>query len=268
MKSITINIQELADRNNITIEEVKKLLATAKRAMKPVTKRIHVKENSTSRWYTVQRRGVGPIKTPEGKFWQFDFLINDDWKKYSVIVMAELDENFMPIFKNKDQLILRTDSGCETGQVFDDSSCECSQQLHLAMKKVEEIGEGIIVYIPHQDGRGMGLPFKLATMWLQNVLQLDTVEAASALAFENIIDARTYSGVICILKFFGVPTVCNINLATNNPKKAEIFSLNGYKVREFEPMIVEPTKDTIRHLVAKQRHLGHLNLVDDDKEGL
>ena len=58
-----------------------------------------------------------------------------------------------------------------------------------------------------------------------------------------------------------------INLATNNPKKAEIFEGNGYFAGDFEPIIVAPTADTLRHLLAKQQHLGHINLVEKPKEG-
>jgi len=262
MKSIALDMSKIANRNDMTIAEVQQLLAVARSAMESVVRRVQVKENGTSRFYAVQRRGVGPIKTPEEAFWEFDFRIDDHWKKYSVIIKAELDGDFMPLFKNKEQLVLRIDSGCETGQVFHDASCECREKLRLAMQKIAKVGEGMIIHIPRQDGRGMGLPFKLATLWLQEVLQLDTVESASALSPGSVIDVRTYSGVVCILKFFGIPTSCKINLATNNPKKAEIFALNGYTTGDFEPVVVDPTEDTLRHLMAKQRHLGHINLVD------
>ena len=269
MKSLVapVDLNEIAMRNNMSLDEVERFVAAIKQAMKPLTKRILVHENGSSRWYAVERRGIGVLNTKNGKFWQFDFAIDDHWVKYSVIVRAQLNTEFMPVFQNKEQLVLRTDSGCETGQVFGDCSCECCEQLLLAMKKLDEIGEGMIVHIPRQDGRGMGLPFKLATMWLQDELKLDTVESASLLAPGGVIDVRTYAGVICILKFFEIPVTSQINLATNNPKKAEIFEGNGYFAGDFEPIIVAPTADTLRHLLAKQQHLGHINLVEKPKEG-
>ena len=104
-------------------------------------------------------------------------------------------------------------------------------------------------------------------MWLQDELKLDTVESASVLAPGGVIDVRTYAGVIAILKFFEIPVTCQINLATNNPKKAEIFKDNSYVAGDFEPIVVPPTADTLRHLLAKQQHLGHINLVEKSKEG-
>ncbi|TSC71700.1 MAG: Riboflavin biosynthesis protein RibA [Parcubacteria group bacterium Gr01-1014_38] len=261
-----VDLNQIAARNNMAVEEVERFVAAIRQTMEPFTKRVLVRENGVDRWYAVERRGIGSLNTKSGKFWQFDFVIDDYWEKYSVIVRAQLNAEFMPVFQNKDQLVLRTDSGCETGQVFGDLSCECYEQLHLALKKLNEVGEGMIVHVPRQDGRGMGLPFKLATMWLQDELKLDTVEAASVLAPGGVIDVRTYAGAVCVLKFFDIPTTCKVSLATNNPKKAEVFTENGYTASDFEPMVVAPTADTLRHLLAKQQHLGHIKLVPEQPE--
>lgn len=261
------NVSDLSAKSNMSEAEVSNFLKLLKRSMEPFSKRINVVENGVTRYYAVERRGVGILKTVHGKFWQYNFAIDDQWKKYSVIVKAELDKDWLiPMFKNKDQLVLRTDSGCETGQVFGDLTCECRDQLHLALKTIENVGEGMIINIPRQDGRGMGLTFKLATLWLQDALGVNTVESASLLAPGGVIDIRTYSGVICILKFFGIPETCRINLATNNPKKAEVFVENGYTVEGYTPIVIEPNEHTEAHLQAKQKHLGHKGLVKKGDE--
>lgn len=127
------------------------------------------------------------------------------------------------------------------------------------MQKLTEVGEGMIINIPRQDGRGMGLSFKLATLWIQDALNVHTVESASLLAPGGVIDVRTYSGVVCILKFFGVSPACVINLATNNPKKVGVFGENGYTIaKDLVPIVVEPTEHTAHHLRAKEKHLNHI----------
>lgn len=260
-----LKINDISIKTKMSEAEVFNFLNLIKRSMEPFSKRISVSEDDILRYYQVERRGIGILNTEHGKFWEYDFSIDDQWQKYSVIVKADIDEELLiPIFKNKDQLILRTDSGCETGQLFRDLTCECNEQLHLALKTINDFGEGMLISIPRQDGRGLGLTFKLATLWMQDVLKLNTVEAAALLAPGGIIDIRTYSGVICILKFFGISESCIINLATNNPKKAEIFSENNYLVG-YTSIIIEPTEHTERHLRAKQDHLGHKNLIK--KEG-
>ncbi len=257
-----LSIDDISEKAKMPAEKVKTFLDLIKRSMEAFSKRICVIENGATRYYAVERRGIGIIKTKYGKFWQYDFAIDDQWKKYSVIVKAGIDLSLLvPVFHNSVQLVLRTDSGCETGQIFGDLTCDCHEQLHLALKRIEELGEGMVINIPRQDGRGMGLTFKLATLWVQDVLGLNTVESASLLAPGGVIDVRTYSGVICILKFFGIPESFMINLATNNPHKAEVFAENGYTVSDYMPIIIEPNEHTELHLRAKQKHLGHQGLV-------
>lgn len=259
-----LHLNEISKKANLSKWKTSKIINMIKRSMQPLSKRIAVLENGSMRYYQVERRGIGVLNTSHGKFWEYSFSIDDQWKKYSVLVKAGIDKDLLiPVFKNQKNLILRTDSGCETGQVFNDLTCECVDQLHLAMKTITEIGEGMIICIPTQDGRGMGLTFKLATLWIQDALKLNTVESAALLAPGGVIDVRTYSGVICILKFFGILEKCNINLATNNLKKAEIFAENGYLVSSHVPMVIEPNKHTRRHLAAKQEFLGHKNLINE-----
>jgi 3,4-dihydroxy 2-butanone 4-phosphate synthase / GTP cyclohydrolase II len=243
-------------------EGINAFIGLVRRSMQPCSKRIKVIENSVARYYTVERRGLGILTTKHGKFWHYNFAIDDQWEKYSVIIKAGLNQDrLIPVFKNTEQLVLRTDSGCETGQVFDDMTCDCGDQLQLALKTIEQVGEGMVINIPRQDGRGMGLTFKLATLWIQDVLKMNTVESATLLAPGGVIDVRTYAGVICIIKFFEVSENCKINLATNNPKKAGVFAENDYVVNGYTPIVIEPNPHTEIHLKAKQEHLGHKGLV-------
>ncbi len=254
-------ISEISKKSKLSKNEVSLFLELVRRSMEPSSKRISVIEDTITRYFQVERRGLGILNTQYGKFWEYSFAIDDQWQNYSVIVKAQLDHSSLnPIFTNPDQLVIRTDSGCETGQVFGDLTCECGGQLHLALKTIQEVGEGMLINIPRQDGRGLGLTFKLATLWIQDVLRLNTVETAALLAPGGVIDIRTYSGVICILKFFGLSESCMINLATNNPKKSEVFTENGYVITNYTPIIIEPTEYTESHLQAKQDHLGHQNL--------
>lgn len=258
-------MDKIAKANNLTLEEIDERISVIKAGMDTLAKRIPVIENGVKRYYSVERKGVGPVKTEFGEFWQFAFEIDDQWGEYTVILKADINRQWLvPVFKNTKELILRTDSGCITGQVFGDLTCDCMEQLRLAMKTISNAGEGIIIHIPRQDGRGMGIPFKLATLWLQEELGVNTVESASIVAPSGVIDVRTYSGVVGILKFFGIPETCCINLATNNPKKAEVFAENKYVVSGYTPIRIKPNKHTEHHLKAKQDHLGHQDLVSKE----
>lgn len=218
-----------------------------------------VSENGRQKALSVTRHGTGPLDTHFGEFRLYDFTVGDEWVKYAVLWKGEVDRDDMP--RTSSSMLMRTDSGCETGQLFGDRTCECRQQLTLAMAEIAKAGSGLIVHIPHQDGRGKGLPFKLATLALQKELGIDTVEAARIMAQDETIDSRTYAGVVGILQFLGVtPRTC-ISLATNNPRKAAVFLENGYSLTDFVPVVVPPTRHTRRHLAAKQEFLGHRSLI-------
>lgn len=247
----------IAKRVGIDEREVKKLLRIIKKSTAPLTQRISVLEDGVPIFYNVTRSGVGIIQTKFGDFWLYDFSINDRWRKYSVLLKGNIDENNLRPVLRKRPLLMRIDSGCETGQLFHDLTCECGEQLEMAMDLVAKNGEGMIINIPRQDGRGMGLPFKLATLWAQKAFQLNTVESASILSQDGIIDRRTYGGVICILKFLGIDSSMPVNLATNNPDKTRIFAENGYRLENTIPVKVQPNKYTRSHLAAKKKYLGH-----------
>lgn len=159
-----LDLQAVAARTDRTVEEVQRLIDKAKRSMIPLGKQVSATEDGLTRFFIVTRQGVGLVRTDFGRFHQFDFSIDDGWGKYSVLLFGTLDDNLMPIFAHQELLLMRIDSGCETGQLFGDRTCECREQLALAMKTVAEHGEGLIVNIPRQDGRGLGLPFKLAAI--------------------------------------------------------------------------------------------------------
>jgi GTP cyclohydrolase II len=256
---------EIARKYNKTFEELSAEVERARRSLVPKIEQIEVVEATKRTTLTITREGLGPLETSHGIFNHFSFRIDDAWEKYSVLTKSAVSEDFFPVFKDPDNLVLRTDSGCETGQLFGDLTCECRDQLHKCMAKIAEQGEGMIICIPRQDGRGLGLPFKLATLRLQLHLGVNTVEASYLLDPAGSRDTRTYAGVVGILKFLRIPTVARIHLNTNNPKKITVLRENGYTVSQ-EPLVIPATERTARHLEAKRTELGHTNLVSDVKD--
>ncbi len=67
----------------------------------------------------------------------------------------------------KDEPVLvRVHSSCMTGDILGSLRCDCGDQLHAAMKMVEEEGKGVVLYM-NQEGRGIGLLNKLKAYKLQ-----------------------------------------------------------------------------------------------------
>jgi GTP cyclohydrolase II len=230
--------------------------------MHPETRTITVNTESGLAVLTVSRIGVGPIITEAGRFCEYQFKSSDRWQEYQVLVKCrKLNDQLMPVFGfPRKPLAIRIDSGCLTSE-FGDMTCECRQQKELGLRQIADWGQGLLIRIPSQDGRGQGLPFKLATLTLQEELGMDTVEAAQSLLRKGQkLDARTYSGCVGILRFFGIGKGAHLILLTNNPDKIKALEKNEYVVTR-TPCVIEPTKYTLRHLAAKQQYLHHIGLL-------
>ncbi len=142
-------------------------------------------------------------------------------------------------------------SECLTGDVFGSKRCDCGEQLHAAMRKIQEEGAGAIVYLK-QEGRGIGLANKLRAYDLQDQGR-DTVEANEALGFKA--DLRDYGLGAQILLDLGLTS---IRLLTNNPRK--IVGLEGYglEITGREPLEVEAGEFNREYLATKRTKLGHI----------
>lgn len=162
----------------------------------------------------------------------------------------------------KEDVLVRVHSECFTGDVLGSIRCDCGIQLADAMRKIEEAGEGVIVYIRGHEGRGIGLRHKLEAYALQDE-GLDTVEANVELGFSP--DTRDYGVGAQILVDLGISTM---RLLTNNPTKRAGLEGYGLKIVDRVPLESPPNPENIRYLTTKKEKLGHLlGLAVDDREG-
>jgi 3,4-dihydroxy 2-butanone 4-phosphate synthase/GTP cyclohydrolase II len=150
----------------------------------------------------------------------------------------------------EEDVLVRVHSECLTGDVFHSLRCDCGEQLALALRRIEQEGKGVLLYLA-QEGRGIGLLNKLKAYELQEQ-GLDTVEANLRLGFAA--DAREYGIGSQILADLGLST---IRVLTNNPKKISGISGFGLEVVAQEPIVVEPNEENRRYLETKREKLGH-----------
>ncbi|MRS11460.1 MAG: bifunctional 3,4-dihydroxy-2-butanone-4-phosphate synthase/GTP cyclohydrolase II [Actinobacteria bacterium] len=148
-------------------------------------------------------------------------------------------------------VLVRVHSECLTGDVFHSLRCDCGEQLAEAMRRVQEEGRGVVLYLVGHEGRGIGLANKLMAYRLQED-GADTVEANEALGFPA--DLRDYGIGAQILADLGLSSV---RLLTNNPKK--LVGLEGYglHVTEQVPLQVGCKPENLRYLRTKKDKLAH-----------
>jgi 3,4-dihydroxy 2-butanone 4-phosphate synthase/GTP cyclohydrolase II len=192
----------------------------------------------------VRRVAVTKLPTSYGSDFTAILYANDiDRMNHIALVKGDI--------KPDDEVLVRVHSECLTGDVFGSLRCDCGEQLHNAMKIIEDEGKGVVLYM-RQEGRGIGLEGKLKAYELQDKGK-DTVEANLALGYKA--DLRDYGVGAQILRDLGVR---KIKLLTNNPKK--IVGLEGYGLVVVARMPIEthPHAKNIHYLKVKKNKLGHM----------
>jgi GTP cyclohydrolase II len=145
---------------------------------------------------------------------------------------------------------VRLHSACLTGDVFGSRRCDCGDQLRLAIRRLNEEGGGVILYL-EQEGRGLGLANKMRTYKLQDA-GLDTLDANTTLGFDD--DERDYGVAVRMLQILGCTRV---RLLTNNPAKLDGLARAGIDVVGRIPLHGAVNSDNVRYLTAKATRSGH-----------
>lgn len=158
---------------------------------------------------------------------------------------------------NGEPVLCRVHSECLTGDAFGSLRCDCGEQLAEAMRRIEEAGRGVLLYM-RQEGRGIGLINKLRAYHLQDG-GMDTVEANLALGFKA--DLREYGTGAEILADLGVKKMI---LMTNNPLKIKGLDGSGLEVVGRQPIEMTCNENNEFYLYTKYKKMGHILHVKND----
>lgn len=180
------------------------------------------------------------LPTRHGDF-QMETFRCDDAAQPHLALSVGLDSGKVPL--------VRVHSECITGEVFGSRKCDCGEQLDESMRRIQEAGCGVIIYL-RQEGRGIGIENKLRAYALQET-GLDTVDANVALGLP--VDARSYAPAVAYLKHCGVRQCV---LLTNNPDKREALTGAGITVTR-APLQFVGHEHSEGYLESKRMRLGH-----------
>ncbi|MBR1889253.1 MAG: bifunctional 3,4-dihydroxy-2-butanone-4-phosphate synthase/GTP cyclohydrolase II [Alloprevotella sp.] len=182
------------------------------------------------------------LPTEHGHFHLIPFKQKSNGLEHVALIKGHWEKN--------EPILVRVHSSCVTGDIFGSQRCDCGEQLHLAMKRVEEDGKGVILYL-NQEGRGIGLMAKIAAYKLQEQ-GLDTVEANLHLGYDP--DQRDYGVGAQILNLLGVS---RMRLMTNNPVKRVGLEAYGLEIVENVPLEVSTNQYNERYMRTKKERMGH-----------
>lgn len=190
----------------------------------------------------VERGEEVDLPTAYGHFRLIPFRQKDNGLEHIALIKGDVTGD--------EPVLVRVHSSCATGDIFGSMRCECGEQLHRAMRAVDEAGRGAIIYLS-QEGRGIGLMDKIRAYKLQEN-GLDTVDANLHLGHKA--DEREYGVGANILHSLGIT---KMRLLTNNPMKRVGLQGYGLEVVETVPIEVEPNEYNARYMATKKNRMGH-----------
>ncbi len=196
----------------------------------------------------IQKVSESKLPTQYGEFKLIAYKNNYDSQIHLALAKGKLD--------SAKPILVRVHSECLSGDVFGSIRCDCGQQLHAAMKKIQNEKQGVILYL-RQEGRGIGIANKIKAYALQDD-GYDTVEANHMLGLDE--DLRDYGVGAQILIDLGVS---KMRLLTNNPKKIAALSGFGLEVVERVPIEAKFYPENINYLKTKKSKMNHLLTLEE-----
>jgi 3,4-dihydroxy 2-butanone 4-phosphate synthase/GTP cyclohydrolase II len=192
---------------------------------------------------------IGPMKLPSriggGTFDLFLYIFEKSGDNYFVLVKGDI--------VGEKNVLVRIDSNCVWADIFGSARCDCAEQLHEAMRRINKEGRGLLIHAYNQDGRGLSLRDHVL-VYMEQDKGYDTIEADERCGFDNP-DRRSYDEAIAIIRDF---ELSDIRLLTNNPHR--ISSLADAGITSVREAIEAATFDkfNIAQLYMKKKALGHL----------
>ena len=172
----------------------------------------------------IERIEESVLPTPFGDFRVVAYRSVVDHLTHLAFVMGDV--------AHTDDVLVRMHAECLLGDAFHSLRCECTGQLHGALKTIADAGCGILVYI--RDGNEAQKLVAKLTRYAREDKDPDGNEVAAS---SVTVDPREYGTGAQILVDQGIRTM---RLITNNPVKRT--GLDGYDLKVTGTVPLEPMR--------------------------
>lgn len=222
-------LREFADSHGLSMISIEQLIA-------------YRRANET----LVSREVETRVPTIHGEFRAVGYRSVVDGSEHVALVAGDVEE-----LRGARGVAVRVHSECLTGDAFGSRRCDCGPQLDASLQLINSLGQGVVIYLRGQEGRGVGLIPKLKSYKLQDQ-GLDTVDANLRQGLPE--DAREYSVAAQIIRDLGIESV---DLVTNNPHKSHELEGNGVDIARVVGLSTEPNQHNIDYLRTKRDRMHH-----------
>ena len=219
-------LREMADAHNIKLISIADLIA------------YRLKKESI-----VEKGEEVDMPTLYGHFHLIPFRQKSNGLEHIALIKGDLT--------TEDPVLVRVHSSCATGDIFGSMRCDCGDQLHEALRMIEQEGRGAVIYL-NQEGRGIGLMDKMRAYKLQEN-GMDTVDANICLGHQA--DERDYGVGAQILRHLGIS---KMRLISNNPVKRVGLEAYGLSVVENVPIEIKTNPYNEFYMKTKKERMGHI----------
>ena len=155
----------------------------------------------------IEKVASGELPTRYGRFTAHAYRSLLDGTEHIALVVGNISSN---------NVLARVHSESMLGDVFGSERCDSGSQLDAALSHIAESGNGVLVYLRGQQGRGLGLADELRAYTAVGAAA-EVCATPGALEDSSFpVDVRDYGVAAHILKDLGAGSV---QLMTNNMTK-------------------------------------------------
>lgn len=186
-----------------------------------------------------------PIQADNNETAYFDLYFSRvEDKRYVVGVLGDVSEGTP---------LLRIESACIFGHVFQGVHCDCGTQWTQALERIIDAGKGIVIYSIDDDARGHGIETHFDLYVLRQYEGMEDEEEIFEM-WDEPMDVRDYTPVVDTLQQFDVDAV---ELMTNNPERIAVLEDAGIEVANRIPLEAEITEHNYNLLLDEKEWMDY-----------